>query len=187
MGGLQYSSRYALSLFFTPAARPAFATEIDWVARYVSKEEDDALVYLGYDSAKRRGAEAVEAEPVSMIVHTSVPYGLRKLKERADDREVIADLTTRVKALLPWLPEPTEAVLRTWAISQVRYPLALPDGAACFPLGPNRSEQSDGEATAVPALVLAGDAFSPLGSRFDGCIQSGEGAAKALLAALSVR
>ena len=36
-----------------------------------------------------------------------------------------------------------------------------------------------------PPLVLAGDAFSPLGSRFDGCVQSGEQAAAALLAALA--
>jgi hypothetical protein len=29
--------------------------------------------------------------------------------------------------------------------------------------------------------VLAGDAFSALGSRFDGCVQSGEAAAAAVL------
>ena len=44
---------------------------------------------------------------------------------------------------------------------------------------------SEPPAPQPPPLVLAGDAFSPLGSRFDGCVQSGEQAAAALLAALA--
>ena len=78
----------------------------------------------------------------------------------------------------PWLPEPESLVLRPWRVSQVRYPVALPGGAACLPLRPAAGGR------AAPALVLAGDAFSPLGSRFDGCVQSGESAAAAVLAAL---
>jgi hypothetical protein len=65
-----------------------------------------------------------------------------------------------------------QCVLRTWGISQVRTPLELPGGAACWRIAP----------LDAPPLILAGDAFSPLGSRFDGCIQSGEDAAKELLA-----
>ena len=88
-------------------------------------------------------------------------------------------------------------MLRPWAVSQVRFPLALPRGAACLPLRPpppSGGKSGDGKgggggegggAGPPPALVLAGDAFAPLGSRFDGCVQSGEGAAAALLAALA--
>ena len=122
---LQYSSRYALSLFFPPSAASTFGAEIDWVARYISKEEDDALVYIGHDSAKRSGggggggggdAEGV----VSLIAHTSVPYGIKQLKQGAAESDVLSDLTTRVKKLLPWLPEPQHVTLKAWGVSQVR-------------------------------------------------------------------
>lgn len=174
LSALQYSSRYALSLFFSPAASSTFDANIDWVARYINKDEDDALVYIAYDSAKRGGGAPAATEPASLIAHTSVPYGIKNLKAGTAEREVEADLTRRVRQLLPWLPESQHAVLRTWGISQVRTPLVLPDQASCWRLG-------SGDA---PPLILAGDAFSPLGSRFDGCIQSGEAAAKVLLAAL---
>ena len=101
------------------------------------------------------------------------------MKEGAEEEEVKADLLGRVNKLLPWLPTPRESILRAWRLSQVRTPLALPSGAACWLLAPPA-----GVERASP-LVLAGDAFSPLGSRFDGCVQSGEQAAAALLAALA--
>ena len=93
---MQYSSRYALTLFFPPTAAALFEAQIDWIARYVDRAEDDAIVYVGHDSAKRRGAPATaaaggaaassaEAPPVSLIVHTSVPYGLKRLKEGASE------------------------------------------------------------------------------------------------------
>ena len=192
MNAIQYSSRYALTLFFAPAAAARFASEIDWVSRYITKDEDDAIVYLGHDSAKRasgRSAAADDAttELMSLIVHTSVPYGIKRLKEGAAEADVTADLLERVRKLLPWLPEPEHVLLKPWRVSQVRTPLALPAEApsACWLLTPTESAAADSAAASAPPLVLAGDAFSPLGSRFDGCIQSGEGAAKAMLAALA--
>jgi renalase len=190
---VQYSSRYALTLFFPPAAASAFSAQIDWVARYVQKAEDDAIVYIGHDSAKRLGGTAdaggAAAAPVSLIVHTYVPYGLKRIAAGATEEEVAADLIARTRRLLPWLPEASSSVLRTWRVSQVRTPLALPaaggeaDGAArpvaCWPLAPPPATGS-----AAPPIVLAGDAFSPLGSRFDGCMQSGEDAAAAMARAL---
>ena len=200
---VQYSSRFALSLFFPPSAREVLSAHADWVARYVAKEEDDALVYIGWDSAKRA---ARPDEPPSLIVHTSVPYGIRILKRRGsggaggeavattavtyDEAEVTTDLLSRTRKLLPWLPPHELAVLKAWRISQVRTPLALPLGGACLCLAPSSAVETAGAGTAEggggapPPLVLAGDAFSPLGSRFDGCVQSGEQAAKELLAAL---
>ena len=211
---MQYSARYALTLFFPPAAAATFAAEIDWVSRYVAKEEDDALVYLCHDSAKRGGAPGGAAIPntgevetfeatkrggapggapsgappslVSLVAHTSVPYGIKTLQAGTSEAEVQHELLGRVRKLLPWLPEPASAVLRPWRTSQVRFPLALGDGAACMQLRPPPPPAGTSPSESPPpALVLAGDAFSPLGSRFDGCVQSGEQAAAALLAALA--
>jgi len=67
----------------------------------------------------------------------------------------------------------------------VRTPIALPGGAACVQLHPPRpAEAETAQEPPPPVLVLAGDAFSPLGSRFDGCVQSGEQAAAVVLGAL---
>ena len=41
--GLQYSARYALSLFFAPEHAGLFSANLDWVAKYVSKDEDDGV------------------------------------------------------------------------------------------------------------------------------------------------
>ena len=183
LSAVQYSSRYALTLFFPPVAREAFAANIDWVSRYVDKAEDDAIVYVAHDSAKRGDA----AGAVSLVVHTGVPYGIRAmLKSRTPAADVEADLRARVQALLPWLPAPASTVLTPWRVSQVRYPVALPTGAACLPLRPPpaAAPAAASDEEEAPALVVAGDAFSPLGSRFDGCVQSGERAAEAVLAAV---
>ena len=80
----------------------------------------------------------------------------------------------------------------------MRTPIGLPTGAelpaACWPLSPPPIGQGVAErgvttarAALGPPLVLAGDAFSPLGSRFDGCLQSGEGAATAIVSALGTQ
>mmetsp|Transcript_13035 Transcript_13035/g.37283 ORF Transcript_13035/g.37283 Transcript_13035/m.37283 type:complete len:97 (+) Transcript_13035:3-293(+) len=87
-----------------------------------------------------------------------------------------------VRRRLPWLPSPLATSLHTWRVSQVRRPLAsLPGGRACIPLRASRGA----EQRKLPPLILASDAFSQHGSRFDGCVQSGEDAAAVLLDALS--
>lgn len=137
------------------------------------------LVYLCHDSAKRQAAPST---PISLLAHTSVPYGLRRIGSGTTDADVETDLRARVHKLMPWLPEAASSALYTWRHSQVRTPLPQGDSGACLPLSPPPTHEP---AAAHPPLVLAGDAFAPLGSRFDGCVQSGEAAAAALLAALS--
>lgn len=85
-------------------------------------------------------------------------------------------------------------------LEQVRSPITLSNGWACARLYPPEDEEAADEAAvdeataaaarstrrstpvlSAPVLVLAGDAFSALGSRFDGCVQSGEAAAAAVL------
>jgi predicted NAD/FAD-dependent oxidoreductase len=180
---VQYSKRYALILLFPPAAAAHFDASIGWASRYVDKAADDALVYLAYDSAKRRGAARDPAEAVSLVAHTSVPYGLRTLASGASESDVLAELTGRVRKLLPWLPEPERVLLRAWTISQVRMPIPLAAGAASLRLAPPPSKAGS---EPTPPLILCGDAYSPLGSRFDGCVQSGEHAAASMLSALGV-
>lgn len=41
MQAVQYSSRYALTLFFPPPAAKTFEANADWVARYVAKDVRD--------------------------------------------------------------------------------------------------------------------------------------------------
>lgn len=178
---VQYSRRYALTLLFPPSQAAHFKESIDWIARYVDKKEDDALVYVAYDRAKRRGLEAVSDEAISLVAHTSVPYGLRTMGAGTPEADVVSDLTTRVQRLLPWLPAPERTLLRAWPISQVRTPLELPEGVASLLIQPFSSSARTERA---PPLILCGDAFSPLGSRFDGCVQSGEHAAAEMQHAL---
>lgn len=97
--GVEYSSRYAISLLFAPEYRALFDDKIRWVAKYIQKEEDDALVYIGYDSAKREQREGV----VSLMAHTSVPYGLRNLRSSTEDSTITSDLMDRLQRLLPWM------------------------------------------------------------------------------------
>jgi len=78
-----------------------------------------------------------------------------------------------------------------FVFSQVRKPLTgMPGGRACValrpPAGPSPAETETAAAPAgrLPPLILAGDSFSSFGSRFDGCVASGEDAAVAVLEAL---
>eukprot|EP00900_Chrysochromulina_parva_P007123 jgi/Chrpa1/16411/Chrysochromulina_OHIO_Genome00020576-RA len=201
---VEYSARYALTLFFPPSAAPLFGANLDWISKYVTKAEDDALVYLSVDWAKRGGAPT---EAISLVAHSSVPYGVRMMAAGTSEAAVLAELRRRVYALLPWLPpNPSAEHLQPWPLSQkslleqVRSPITLSNGWACARLYPPEDEEAADEAAvdeataaaarstrrstpvlAAPVLVLAGDAFSALGSRFDGCVQSGEAAAAAVL------
>ena len=59
---------------------------------------------------------------ISLMAHTSVPFGLRHLKAATPDGEVRDDLCKRLQGLLPWLPPPAHVALHAWRLSQV--PLA---------------------------------------------------------------
>jgi predicted NAD/FAD-dependent oxidoreductase len=160
---LQYSSRYALSLFFDTSAAQVFAIEVDWVVSYV--ENDPTLVFFSLDSAKR-GA----AGPPTLVAHSSVPFGLKRAASKSPDHLVQGEMMEAVRRRLPWLPNPSAAKLYTWSVSQVRKPIDnLPAGRACLHVPPPA-----GVPEGAPPLLLAGDAFSVHGSRFDGCVKGGD-------------
>ncbi|KAG8463200.1 hypothetical protein KFE25_011197 [Diacronema lutheri] len=169
--GVQYSSRYALALFYAPddERAAAFFAQLPWTCKYVPKEEDDAVVFLSKCAAKRDASE-----PPSLVVHSSVPFALSKLKESVDPDDATAELLARVRALLPGLPEPVETRTTLWRLSQVRAPLESAHAAHTL---------ADGDAP----LILAGDALSKHGSRFDGCFESAHAAASALRTGLGLR
>lgn len=170
---LQYSSRYALSLFFDSSAAQSFADKIDWVASY--PEGDPILVFLSLDSAKRGTTGAP-----TLLAHSSVPFGLQNVQSGTSDQQVQAEMMAAVHRRLPWLPPPIGIRLHTWRVSQMRRSLqGLPADRACLAVPPPGAAPEGG-----PPLILAGDAFSVHGSRFDGCVQSGEDAAATLLEAL---
>ena len=123
---VEYSARYALTLFFPPSAAPLFGANLDWISKYVTKAEDDALVYLSVDWAKRGGAPT---EAISLVAHSSVPYGVRMMAAGTSEAAVLAELRRRVYALLPWLPpNPSAEHLQPWPLSQVSAGLRRADG-----------------------------------------------------------
>ncbi|KAM9700117.1 renalase, partial [Menidia menidia] len=154
---VRFSSRFALALFFPPAADLC----LPWVARYVS---DSILRYVAVDNRKR-GAEPPGVGP-SLVVHTSVPFGLEHLER--DKEEVQPIVLQELSRLLPDLPRPISIKCQKWRYSQVQ--TAVPDCPGHMTV------------SGRPPLLLAGDAFSH--SNFDGCLESALSAVAALRPAL---
>ncbi|XP_075891287.1 renalase isoform X2 [Nelusetta ayraudi] len=90
----------------------------------------------------------------SLVVHTSVPFGLKHLER--DKEEVQPIILEELYKLLPDLPQPTSIKCQKWRYSQVQTSVA-----DC----PGHMTVLDG-----PLLVCSGDAFSH--SNFDGCVES---------------
>ncbi|KAJ1618468.1 hypothetical protein T492DRAFT_1092239 [Pavlovales sp. CCMP2436] len=170
---VQYSSRYAASYFYSldDAAAKAYFEQLPWASRYVGKEEDPDLVFISLCAAKRG---RTDAEPPSVLVHSSVPFALRRM-DSAATADVGAEMLIKLRGLLPGLPSPADSRTLLWRWSQVRKPLALPGGQAAIDLGEGG-----------PPLVLAGDAYSEYGSRFDGCYDSARAASTLLLKQLGI-
>lgn len=141
-----YSSRFAVALFFSPDVVFSFS----WAARYVTN--NSCIRYIAADSRKRN-ADAPGRGP-SLVVHTSVPFGLEHLERDKEDVQPI--ILQELNKLLPDLPQPISIKCQKWRYSQVL--TSVPD--------------CPGHMTIVerPLLVCAGDAF--IHSNFDGCVES---------------
>lgn len=62
----------------------------------------------------------ITGQPHSLVVHTSVPYGLDHLEE---DKDVVGrDILACTRQVLPWLPDDESLVIKShkWRYSQVR-------------------------------------------------------------------
>ncbi|TMS21808.1 Renalase [Larimichthys crocea] len=103
----------------------------------------------------------------SLVVHTSVPFGLEHLEK--DKEEVQPIILQELYKMLPGLPQPISIKCQKWRYSQVL--TSVPD--------------CPGQMTVLdrPLLVCGGDAFSH--SNFDGCVESALSVLRVLKASLS--
>lgn len=143
---VRYSSRYALGLFFPPHTN----IPTPWAAKYVAGSP--CIRFIAIDDRKRN-TESPDCGP-SLVVHTSVPFGLEHLEEQKEEVQPI--ILQELNKLLPQLPTPASIKCQKWRYSQVSQAVADCPGQMTL--------LSD------PLLVCGGDGFTH--SNFDGCIES---------------
>ena len=52
--------------------------QLPWAAKYVTKQEDDKLVFVSFESRKRGAGQGVLDGPgPALVVHSSVPWGFK--------------------------------------------------------------------------------------------------------------
>uniref|UniRef100_A0A8C7HCT4 Renalase, FAD-dependent amine oxidase n=1 Tax=Oncorhynchus kisutch TaxID=8019 RepID=A0A8C7HCT4_ONCKI len=114
---------------------------------YVSN--NPCIRFIAIDDQKRN----LECCP-SMVVHISVPFGVKHLEEAKEQVEPI--ILVKLNKLLPGLPQPDSIKCQKWRYSQVTSSVA----------------DCPGQMTPLsqPLLVCGGDGFTH--SNFDGCIES---------------
>ncbi|XP_013878767.1 renalase [Austrofundulus limnaeus] len=157
---VQYSSRFALGLFFSPEVVFSFS----WGAKYFT--DSCCIRYIAVDNRKR-SADAAGLGP-SLVVHTSVPFGVEHLERDKEDVQPI--ILEELHRLLPQLPQPISIKCQKWRYSQVL--TTVPDCPGHMTL------------LQTPPLICGGDAFSH--SNFDGCVDSALGVLRALKTSLRV-
>ncbi|XP_059176013.1 renalase-like [Physella acuta] len=151
---VSYSSRYALGLFFPPKTQLNYS----WCAKYIS--DNPCLRYIAIDQNKRGVNKADQG--MSIVLHTSVPFGLAHLEE--DLNSVTDEILGHARNILPQLPKPISIKPQRWRYSQVHQPYE--DQPGCVIIHTN------------PLIILAGDGFTT--STFDGCLDSAHAAVAAV-------
>ena len=161
---VQYSSRYALAIVYDghdnnekEFVKNNVCLENGACAKYIC--DDSVFRYVSLDSYKRANtlnSPKTEALPMSVVFHTSVPFGVEHIEKTPEEVEPI--LLNRVKKLFPTWPEPAAIKCQKWRYSQVQ--TAYPGEPGCVKL------------VETPLLLAGGDAFTH--SNFDGCIASAE-------------
>ncbi|XP_023196745.1 renalase isoform X2 [Xiphophorus maculatus] len=105
----------------------------------------------------------------SLVVHTSVPFGLEHLENDKDAIQPI--ILQELQRLLPDLPQPVSIKFQKWRYSQVL--TSVPNCPGHMTI----LEQ--------PLLICGGDAFTH--SNFDGCVESALSVCRALQFLLDVK
>jgi len=162
---VSYSSRFALAAWYGPEIK--LAENVDWSAKYFY--DDPCLRYIAIDP-KKRGVQS-EVEGTAIVVHTSVPFGLKFLEN--DVEEVKETIMVHVRQQIPELKDaaPLNIKCQRWRYSQVHRPFAGTPGCVVV--------------RDSPLLVLAGDAFVKM-SHFDGCVDSAIAVNNALISHLGL-
>ncbi|XP_032430552.1 renalase isoform X2 [Xiphophorus hellerii] len=105
----------------------------------------------------------------SLVVHTSVPFGLEHLENDKDAIQPI--ILQELQRLLPDLPQPVSIKFQKWRYSQVL--TSVPNCPGHMTI----LEQ--------PLLICGGDAFTH--SNFDGCVESALSVCRALQFSLDIK
>ncbi|XP_041714477.1 renalase isoform X2 [Coregonus clupeaformis] len=143
---VSYSSRYTLGLFYKAQAH----IDVPWAAKYVSN--NPCICFIAIDD-KKCNLESPECGP-SMVVHTTVPFGIKHLEEAKE--QVEPTILEELNKLLPGLPQPDSIKCQKWRYSQVTSSVADCPGQMTL--------------LSQPMLVCGGDGFTH--SNFDSCIES---------------
>ncbi|XP_066521974.1 renalase isoform X2 [Hoplias malabaricus] len=106
---VSYSSRFALGLFYKAGVQ----ISVPWAAKYVSN--NPCIRYIAIDD-KKRNLESDEHGP-SVVVHTSVPFGLQHLEETLEEVQPV--ILQELQKELPELPQPQNIKCHKWRYSQL--------------------------------------------------------------------
>lgn len=144
---VQFSCRYALGVFLPEGV----SVGLDWAVKYF---DDSVIRFVAFDAGKR-GIAPETVKRQSLVVHTTVPFGLETINS---DRDSVCSniILPRLYQLLPQLPKPSFIKMHRWRYSQVYKE---------YPGAPGSVILRDS-----PLLILAGDSFTY--SKFDGCLSS---------------
>lgn len=154
---VQYSSRYALGLFYPPGT----SIDLPYVGKYV--EGNPCVRWVSVDN-KKRGQDENSVGP-SVVVHTSVPFGIKHID--MDKAKVEPIIMQHLRDIIPNLPQPSSIKCQKWRYSQVSKPMEGAPGHVTIAEQPSY------------LLLAAGDGFSH--SNFDGCIDSAESTLQRLM------
>ncbi|KAJ8264388.1 hypothetical protein GJAV_G00148580 [Gymnothorax javanicus] len=143
---VSYSSRYALGLFYDASA----SIDVPWAAKYIG--DNPCIRFISIDD-KKRNLDSSDCGP-SVVVHTSVPFGVRHLEETKEEVEPL--ILEELEKVLPGLPQPISIKCHKWRYSQVLTAVADCPGQMTL--------------SSSPLLVCGGDGF--MHSNFDGCVES---------------
>lgn len=177
---VQFSMRFALALFWPPGTDLGASCQ-GWVAQYFDK---GAVRYASQDAAKR----GKDKEGPTMLVHSSVPFALKRPEAEADpweaaQEELLRDLNEK----LPGLPPPAGVRTHRWKYSQVYVgyggkrndPQARPMQEAAHGAGYVDLLSVTDAGGRKRSIIAAGDAFA-VTSNFEGALQSAVACAERL-------
>ena len=142
---VQYSSRYALALFFdTYEEKISLETNSDPNSHQTSAEyisDDPIFCYAAIDNVKRGFAGL--KNPTSVVFHTNVSWGIKHLEVPLPEIEKI--LLKHFKEKYPSWPDPKSVKCLRWRYSQIYKPYQKCPGAIIL--------------NEKPLIIAGGDGF----------------------------
>lgn len=162
-----------MAVFYDPSVSTKLAN-LPWGAKFIF--DNDVIRYVSVESRKHSGSVCDTLQtPLSILVHTSVPFGAEYANRSVEEVEdiILHNLALTVPELAGVAPQYRE--LKFYKQSQVFKKLTWREGesSAFFPTTPTKSK----------GVVFAGDYFTE--SNFEGCLASAHSASVAINQALA--